>query len=134
MDKNIELIKKIAEFVRQVSFMMDDSEEDGRFRMVNNEQFENVSKLLDELEALPYEEENYILGPGAKVDLALMTEFINDKVVISRKEYVELVRDSHELNALENGGVDNWEWHWESKKDHYHEPFPDEPGSREIED
>ena len=64
----------------------------------------------------------------------MASENTDDKIVISKAEYIELVRDSHELNALNNGGVDNWEWHWESRKDHYEEPFPDEPGSRAIDD
>uniref|UniRef100_A0AAU8HZM7 Host RecBCD nuclease inhibitor n=1 Tax=Rhizobium phage IG49 TaxID=3129228 RepID=A0AAU8HZM7_9CAUD len=45
---------------------------------------------------------------------------------------VSLERESAELTALEFGGVDNWEWHYESRKDHYVEPYPDYPGAMEY--
>ena len=33
------------------------------------------------------------------------------KYVICEEELLQLLRDSHELAALTNGGVDNWEWY-----------------------
>lgn len=128
------LIKLAAELARRASFAADSSQEDGRFILIEKEEFEDLLNVLNQIENLPYEQENYILGAGPTLELALVQEFLDDKEIISRKEYVDLVRDSYELNALNNGGVDNWEWHWESRKDHYQEPFPDEPGSRAIED
>lgn len=36
---------------------------------------------------------------------------------ISESELVELIHDSMKLCALENGGVDNWEWYGASIQD-----------------
>ncbi len=33
---------------------------------------------------------------------------MNKQITISSEEYSELIMDSRKLNALENGGVDNW--------------------------
>ena len=41
----------------------------------------------------------------------------HSEVTISLKEYAELLADYELLNALQNGGVDNWEWYYESVKD-----------------
>lgn len=41
-------------------------------------------------------------------------------VQISKSQYEKLLDDSAKLNALENGGVDNWEWYDESLTE-YHE-------------
>lgn len=38
--------------------------------------------------------------------------------IISRTELVELLEAYHRLAALESGGVDNWEWCWESASDY----------------
>jgi hypothetical protein len=38
-------------------------------------------------------------------------------VVITVDKYARLLRDRALLRALENGGVDNWEWYSESLKD-----------------
>lgn len=38
-------------------------------------------------------------------------------ITIPLKFYNELVRDSQILNALYAGGVDNWDWYYESLKD-----------------
>lgn len=35
-------------------------------------------------------------------------------ITIDKAEYDELLRRSRKLAALENGGVDNWEWYGES--------------------
>jgi len=46
-----------------------------------------------------------------------MVKFIDNKtVVISIDEYKDLRRDSLKLMALEQGGVDNWEWFEDSLK------------------
>lgn len=39
-----------------------------------------------------------------------------ETVTISKKEYDSLLDNSNKLNCLENGGVDNWEWYYESLK------------------
>lgn len=41
-------------------------------------------------------------------------EITEDQIVISKKEYVQLLKDSLQLSLLESGGVDNWEWYSES--------------------
>lgn len=43
------------------------------------------------------------------------------KKEISKQEYEELLRRDEKLTALENGGVDNWEWYGESLKDYFGE-------------
>lgn len=42
---------------------------------------------------------------------------MEDTVTISKDEYVELLRASIILTALEEGGVDNWEWYGASIHD-----------------
>lgn len=37
-----------------------------------------------------------------------------ETITISIAEYKELIKDQNKLNALEIGGVDNWEWYGES--------------------
>lgn len=37
-----------------------------------------------------------------------------ETVTISKEEYEDLLRDKDMLEALEAGGVDNWEWYGES--------------------
>lgn len=37
-----------------------------------------------------------------------------ETVTISKKEYLSLLDDRSWRIALENGGVDNWEWYYES--------------------
>ena len=33
------------------------------------------------------------------------------KILIEREKLISLISDSLKLQALENGGVDNWEWY-----------------------
>lgn len=37
-----------------------------------------------------------------------------NKVEISKKRLAKLLRDEKELQLLENGGVDNWDWYGDS--------------------
>lgn len=37
--------------------------------------------------------------------------------IISKEELIELIKALYKLAALENGGVDNWEWYGESISD-----------------
>lgn len=41
----------------------------------------------------------------------------NEMVTITKKEYDELFKAAQTLAALEAGGVDNWEWYYDSLKD-----------------
>ena len=41
-----------------------------------------------------------------------------DNIVITRKEYYKLKRARAMLNALNNGGVDNWDWHGEAYREY----------------
>lgn len=36
------------------------------------------------------------------------------KILVEREKLISLISDSLKLQALENGGVDNWEWYGES--------------------
>lgn len=38
----------------------------------------------------------------------------DEKVTINRSEYEMLLRDGRKLAALEQAGVDNWEWYGEA--------------------
>lgn len=49
------------------------------------------------------------------------TETPEEKVTISKKEYDSLIKSQHILNALEQGGVDNWEWYGDSIRDYFKE-------------
>lgn len=46
-------------------------------------------------------------------------------VTLSKAEYDELIQRSEILAALEQGGVDNWEWYGQSLKDYFGEEEPD---------
>ncbi len=48
-----------------------------------------------------------------------------ETVTISKEKYEQLLKDSELLAALEAGGVDNWEWYYESTK-HLYEGEDDE--------
>lgn len=48
---------------------------------------------------------------------------IDPTVTISKQEYDNLVRDSRLLEALHAGGVDNWDWYWDSIHDNFPEYF-----------
>ena len=37
----------------------------------------------------------------------------NDEIIISKKEYLNLIYDKANLNALDWAWVDNWDWYWE---------------------
>lgn len=37
-----------------------------------------------------------------------------DKVEVSKERLAKLLRDERELQLLESGGVDNWEWYDDS--------------------
>ena len=46
---------------------------------------------------------------------------VNSEVKITYADYEELSDRNEKLTALENGGVDNWEWYSESLKDYFKE-------------
>jgi hypothetical protein len=48
---------------------------------------------------------------------------MSEMITISKKEYLRLQMDALTLNALERGGVDNWEWYGESLDDEYSENY-----------
>lgn len=51
---------------------------------------------------------------------------MTDKVTISASEYKKMQRDIAKLNALEAGGVDNWEWYGESLTEWHKENHKEE--------
>jgi len=62
-----------------------------------------------------------------------MTEIIENHasehgelVTILKSDYEKLCRDQILLNALQNGGVSNWEWYDASLEDHLPEGFYDD--------
>lgn len=40
-------------------------------------------------------------------------------ISIDQDRYLELLQKEEKLTALENGGVDSWEWYWEAVKHLY---------------
>ena len=48
------------------------------------------------------------------------------KILIERKKLISLISDSLKLQALENGGVDNWEWYGVSLTDFLDEENADD--------
>ena len=42
-------------------------------------------------------------------------------VKISKEELRDILEAAHKYWALERGGVDNWEWNWDSIKDYLNE-------------
>lgn len=56
-----------------------------------------------------------------------------EKILITKAEYERLLDRDEKLTALEEGGVDNWEWYEESLKDYYQRQEEDER-REEIED
>ena len=48
------------------------------------------------------------------VGLTAVSMSDRDMVNVSKREYEELLRRDRKLRALENGGVDNWEWYGEA--------------------
>lgn len=61
----------------------------------------------------------------------------SDRIILSRAEFYRLKRAQAMLQALESGGVDNWEWHHEAYKEYMKEakgqPWSDIPAD-EYED
>lgn len=55
-----------------------------------------------------------------------MNEFVleDSKITIEYREYLQLIRDSIKLYALEAGGVDNWEFYDDAVED-FHRRFED---------
>lgn len=48
---------------------------------------------------------------------------MNEMVMVSREDLKEMLEAQMRLAALENGGVDNWEWIGESTSDFLREDF-----------
>jgi len=40
-----------------------------------------------------------------------------ETVTITKQEYLDLLKSQKKLEALESGGVDNWEWYYQSLQD-----------------
>lgn len=71
---------------------------------------------------------NFTLGESAFI-MQTINKIINqtqnpneaEYYLIPRSELFELLKDSSKLNALESGGVDNWEWHGDACWDYIRE-------------
>lgn len=46
----------------------------------------------------------------------IITQKVEDMISIPLIRYNKLIRDEAELEALHDGGVDNWDWYYESLK------------------
>lgn len=83
----------------------------------------NIKELIEQIKGLPTDR-------VAEVLTAKLEELDQTHSLISKKTLIELERDEAELRAYEFGGIDNWEWRYDSLKDHYDDPYPDDPGAR----
>lgn len=50
---------------------------------------------------------------------------MEEKILVSKEYYAYLLDRDAKLNALEIGGVDNWEWYGEAMSEFYNEPEKD---------
>lgn len=51
---------------------------------------------------------------------------MEELIYIPKEEYEKLIRRSDMLAALENGGVDDWEWYSESLEEYRRKYFPED--------
>ena len=74
------LIDLIGELGREVHYLIDGCETSGdkgdEVHTIEGQNLERVSALLDQIEALPFEEPGVILGPGAMLQAALKQTFL----------------------------------------------------------
>lgn len=113
-------------FGREITNAIDDAEEEIvceiKSKVVNklyNDLYSNIqqqvkSKINDSVSKLV----NAVTGNGVKVK--------NSKNEISKEEYQNLIKRDKILTALENGGVDNWEWYGESLENYFGDEDDDE--------
>lgn len=47
-----------------------------------------------------------------------MANVVKEMVTITKEEYESLLDDRNWRSALESGGVDNWDWYYDSLKDY----------------
>ena len=73
------LIDLIGKFGREVCFMLDDCETSGpvgeEVHTITDESLTKVSAILDQIDALPFEEPGVILGTGAMLQAAIKQTF-----------------------------------------------------------
>jgi hypothetical protein len=76
-----ELIDLIGELGREVYYLLDDCETSGEVggetHTITAHGLEQVSAVLDKIEALPFEEPGVVLGPGAMLQAALKQTFLS---------------------------------------------------------
>lgn len=49
-------------------------------------------------------------------DLRRIADYLSRGKVVGRNRYKRLIEDQDKLNALEQAGVDNWEWYGEAMR------------------
>lgn len=78
----------------------------------------DAQQKLDALED-EYSAKFYTLRKAGQSDDYKIDEKGN--VVISATDYLNLLRNDYTMNALESGGVDDWDWYYESFESYYEE-------------
>jgi hypothetical protein len=55
-------------------------------------------------------------GDEVQQDLRRIADYLSRGRVVGRNRYERLIEDQDKLNALEQAGVDNWEWYGEAMR------------------
>lgn len=97
---------RLEQLKREIKDGLTESLYDDLYNSIRNEVIGQVKETTDQLC-------NLISGNSIKVNGS-------DKT-ISKKEYKELLHRNEVLNALEAGGVDNWQWYGDSLRQYFGE-------------
>lgn len=97
---------RLEQLKREIKGGLTESLYDDLYNSIRNEVIGQVKETTAQLC-------NLIGGNGVKID--------NSNKTISKKEYEELLHRNEVLNALEAGGVDNWQWYGDSLRQYFGE-------------
>lgn len=77
------------------------------------EELKKLEKEVDELNEVKERNKNDTSTPKQELKMP-SANISNENVVISKEKYIELLTDSNRLMILDNDGVDNWGFYYES--------------------
>jgi hypothetical protein len=103
-------------FSRDITKSFNSVEED----VMSDIKSETIDKLYNDLySSIQSQVKSKINNSISELINAITGNGINTKNTISKEEYDELIHRDEILTALENGGVDNWEWYGESLSNYF---------------